>query len=380
MLSNPMLFEVRQAGIKGFGIFARQRIARGSRILSERPLLLVDQKEINILAAASRLSKAELDTLLGLSVNKAKRESLWNLVDALFQSAQLPLSKKGRRSIQQRRDILACFYNNNFALSLSPPHRDDGTNTINTATKTSAARGVFPTIARLNHSCIPNAQGNFNRNVDEGSFTIHALREIAAGEEITVSYLHDELASHEERQHWLHRVYGFWCQCGICAGGDEAHRSHKRRQRLRDELSKAFAPTTPLLSDSLGLSGPPNTAAVGNAAQMDISASRQLVNLTIETYEQEGLVGGELASLYGVAAALADSAGDHGEAMRLGARSMELERDAAGEDSPLYQMRRQSFESMQFDQGGSSLSRFAAAAPKAQSSEDDNALSYAPWT
>ncbi|RMD43811.1 hypothetical protein DV735_g1305, partial [Chaetothyriales sp. CBS 134920] len=369
-----MSFEVRQAGIKGFGIFARHRIARGSRILSERPLLLVKHNEINILGAASRLSKAELDTLLALSVNKAKRDSVWNLVDVLFQSAQLPLSKKGRRSIRQKRDILACFYNNNFALSVSLSHRDDG------VTTTAAARGVFPTIARLNHSCIPNAQGNFNRNVDEGSFTIHALREIAAGEEITVSYLHDELASHEERQHWLHQVYGFWCQCGICSGGDEAHRSHRRRERLRDELSRAFAPNTPLLSDSLGLSGPSNVAGAGDGAKMDFEKSQRLVNLTIETYEQEGLVGAELASLYGVAASLADSAGDHGEAMRLGARSMELERDATGEDSPLYQMRRRSFENLQFDQAGSSLSRFAAAPPKAQSSEDDNALSYAPWT
>ncbi|RMZ88873.1 hypothetical protein DV736_g3892, partial [Chaetothyriales sp. CBS 134916] len=370
------MFEVRQAGIKGFGVFATHRIARGSRILSERPLLLVGHTDINILEAASRLSNTELDTLLDLSINKAKRSSLWNLVDVLFQSAQLPFlplhsPKSDRRatrlveSIQQKRNILACFYNNNFALSLS--HQDGAT-----------ARGVFPTIARLNHSCIPNAQGNFNRNVAEGSFTIHALRDIPAGEEITVSYLHDELASRDEREQWLHQIYGFWCKCGICSGGHQAHNSSKRRQKLRYELSKAFTPTIPLLSDSLGISRSSNPG-VRDAAKIDIETSQRLIGLTIETYEQEGLVGGELASLYGVAAGLADSTGDHGEALRLGARSMELERDATGEDSPLYQMRRRSFERMDFDVGNFPLSRLAAA-PNAQSSEDENVLSYAPWT
>ncbi|RMZ84809.1 hypothetical protein DV737_g1047, partial [Chaetothyriales sp. CBS 132003] len=298
---------------------------------------------------AWRLSHTELDTLLDLSVNKAKRSSLWNLVDVLFQSAQLPLlrlhSPKSDRSatrlvasIQQKRDILACFYNNNFALSLS--HRDGAT-----------ARGVFPTIARLNHSCIPNAQGNFNSNVAEGSFTIHALRDIPAGEEITVSYLHDELASQDERQQWLHQVH---------------------------ELSKAFTPTSPLHSGSLGISGRSNPV-VRDAGTIDIGTGRRLVSLAIETYEQEGLAGGELASLYEVAAGLADSAGDHGEALRLGARSMELQRDASGEDSPLYQMRRRSFECMKFEVGNSTLSRVVAA-PNTQSPEDENALSYAPWT
>ncbi len=46
--------------------------------------------------------------------------------------------------------------------------------------------GVYPTICLINHSCLPNAHHNWNS--DERCETIHAIRYIKAGEEITISY------------------------------------------------------------------------------------------------------------------------------------------------------------------------------------------------
>jgi SET and MYND domain-containing protein len=56
--------------------------------------------------------------------------------------------------------------------------------------------GIFPTYARCNHSCAPNAMARFNH----GTFAIEvrAVRAIAPGEELFVSYV-DVLDDHATR-------------------------------------------------------------------------------------------------------------------------------------------------------------------------------------
>ena len=45
--------------------------------------------------------------------------------------------------------------------------------------------GVFLTACRINHACDNNAQNFWNENIDR--LTIHAVRDIRQGEEITIS-------------------------------------------------------------------------------------------------------------------------------------------------------------------------------------------------
>ncbi|KAF2008485.1 hypothetical protein BU24DRAFT_437867 [Aaosphaeria arxii CBS 175.79] len=45
---------------------------------------------------------------------------------------------------------------------------------------------VYPTICLINHSCVPNSHNNWNDNLEHE--TIHAIRPIEAGEEITIPY------------------------------------------------------------------------------------------------------------------------------------------------------------------------------------------------
>ncbi|KAK7402028.1 hypothetical protein VNO78_13964 [Psophocarpus tetragonolobus] len=72
----------------------------------------------------------------------------------------------------------------------------------------------FPLQSCLNHSCYPNAKA-FKRDEDkDGQATIIAQRSICKGEEITISYVDEDLPF-EERQASL-ADYGFRCRCPKC--------------------------------------------------------------------------------------------------------------------------------------------------------------------
>eukprot|EP00899_Mesostigma_viride_P010240 jgi/Mesvir1/19217/Mv11526-RA.1 len=74
--------------------------------------------------------------------------------------------------------------------------------------------GFYPLQSCMNHSCDPNAMA-FKRDEDkDGSAVILAKRVVAAGEEITISYI-DESDTLKERQASL-ADYGFVCRCPRC--------------------------------------------------------------------------------------------------------------------------------------------------------------------
>lgn len=323
------MYRVSHAGAKGYGVFATRPIARGTRIIADRILLSIDNKDTSVLDAAARLSPEDRHRLLSLSMNNAKQRSLVYLAAAAWGSFP------SLASISRGRDILNIFYNNNFSLS-----------------GTSGKRAVFLTVARLNHSCVPNAQGNLNTALPGNQFTIHALREIADGEEITISYLHDELAIRSARQKRLKEGYGFDCACEICSikdSGGRHEKSHQRRLKIQ-RLLAAF-------------SGQQTASAC-------TSGEFELTKAVIDAYEQEGLAGRELASLCFAAASLARALGHEQEASRLGAKGLQVEEDAVGLDSPFY------IASLSASQRGYFTGkRFLGGQPVEQSSQ----LSYEPW-
>ena len=71
--------------------------------------------------------------------------------------------------------------------------------------------GVFSVLAKLNHSCEPNASIEF---MDSNQAWLLAYRDIKAGEELFISYVDDEL-DYDDRQFDL-RTYGFQCKCTKC--------------------------------------------------------------------------------------------------------------------------------------------------------------------
>ncbi|KAL6529546.1 Histone-lysine N-methyltransferase atxr2 [Orobanche gracilis] len=72
----------------------------------------------------------------------------------------------------------------------------------------------FPLHSCMNHSCIPNAKA-FKREEDrDGQATIIALRPITEEEEITISYIDEDLPYKERKE--LLADYGFGCKCSKC--------------------------------------------------------------------------------------------------------------------------------------------------------------------
>ena len=154
--------------------------------------------------------------------------------------------------------ILAVFKNNNFDIG-------------------SGTQALFRDICRINHSCVPNSQGNFNTSI--GSFTIHAVRPIEESEEITISYLDEHGAVRASRQKRLFEGHGFECTCEICDPNmDVGRKSEERRSHLRDRI-RAAAERIPL------------------DEKKDMESGLNVLHELIRTFEEDGLAGRELSTM-----------------------------------------------------------------------------------
>ncbi|TRM58109.1 hypothetical protein BD626DRAFT_586365 [Schizophyllum amplum] len=192
------------AGAKGLGVFATRNIKEGDLILAERPLIMTP------LCLPSDVPVPKDFTIEQMSQARmmAWEEHLKFLVD---------------RMLPERRAAL---------MALANGHEHDGSGPIFGRIRTNGIGGgskwkwkggqgrngrytlVYDEISRLNHSCRPNATHN---DVDEASFSksVVAARDIAAGEEIFISYI-DSRKPYAERKKKL-APYGVDCTCAACA-------------------------------------------------------------------------------------------------------------------------------------------------------------------
>lgn len=305
------MFEVRNAGVKGLGVFATSLIPRGTRIFSERPLLGIryDQSSGDVYPAFRSLSVNDRGKLLSLSGHRTRNIGAlrWSYVVwyTLLEGWQNLVGRKGwirptRRSLVEHNTLLNIFRTNNFAL--------------NAGSKMSQA--IFPRIARLNHSCVPNVQGGFNDEV--GKLHVHALRDINAGTELTLSYLDDGGMLRAERAEKL-ETYGFDCGCAICNGetvlGQE---SEARREKIRQTIST--------YAQEQGVEG-------GERGQTkELGAIMEVIRLMRE----EGFVGREVTGMYFEAARLNGAMGEKEEALRCAEEGLKMDERCLGNDHKMY--------------------------------------------
>ncbi|CAE8726101.1 unnamed protein product [Polarella glacialis] len=75
----------------------------------------------------------------------------------------------------------------------------------------------FPSF--MSHSCYPSAFWHYGADAER--YVLRARRAIAAGDEVTVSYLEETLLlSHVQERRWdLFETKQFWCACERCTGG-----------------------------------------------------------------------------------------------------------------------------------------------------------------
>ncbi|KAI1455479.1 SET domain-containing protein [Annulohypoxylon moriforme] len=193
------LFEVRQIPGKGRGLVATSDIARGTRIVSEKPLFTIDS-----------MPQLKIEEIIAAKIKALPKE--------------------------QQRQYLSLH--NNF------PGRRPFTGIARTnclpCGSGSTVGAVYPTICLINHSCLPNACNNWNE--DDEIETIHAVRPISAGEEITIDY--SNAGPSDVRQAKLRDSFGIDCDCTVCSlPKQELEASDCRRleiQRLDEAIGDAL--------------------------------------------------------------------------------------------------------------------------------------------
>jgi hypothetical protein len=270
------MYEVKQAGAKGLGVFAKVGIPRGTRIFSERPLLAIrgDQNAADVYTASRLLSSQDRLKVLQLSAHEASSalrwvQVFWYTAQQLFRdvaakskgtTSNSPLFIPSPSSIKEHKTMLSIFRTNNFAFG----------------TGSAVQQALCVRIARLNHSCVPNAQGNFHEQL--GRFNVHATRDIQADEEVTINYLPEHGAAQAARQERLTTGYGFACQCPACdLTSSRGREGEERRLQMQRELG-AFA------------------ESVANG-QTSIEVELQTMQQYILLFEEEGISGRELSTM-----------------------------------------------------------------------------------
>ena len=216
------MYENRHSSGKGLGIFATERIPLGTRLICEDALFILKQPT----------AKNVYNAFLQLPP-EVKQEYL-SLTDSVFNEATTPTPEQQRAlaiekyylsraeihelggKIDSALKVFAIFANNSFELD----------------NEEQPALGIFMQATRLNHSCLPNAVHTWNSTLRKR--TVHAVREIQAGEEITITYIRP-LQAREQRVGLLQERYGFTCDCAACnLETDFGRASDSRRKRIAE--------------------------------------------------------------------------------------------------------------------------------------------------
>lgn len=273
------MWEIKSAAGKGLGVFANRFIPRGTRIFSERPLLAIQQnlQPSAIWAAFALLSPSARQDLLALSAHNTREsaflrwnQAFWHLcrqnlscLSTKLRGGQGSSSAFRPWSIGEHVTILHIFRSNTFHL---------GATETSDSSSSSPHQAVFPNISRINHSCIPNAQGNFHTKL--GQLTIHAVRDINVDEELTLNYLPEHGALQATRQSKLLRDYGFTCACPAC---DLEGKRGRDGEEARVEMH--------------------NLLAEYAAGEQDVGTELGTILKFIGMLEGEGIAGRELSTL-----------------------------------------------------------------------------------
>ncbi|KAJ7114589.1 hypothetical protein C8R43DRAFT_1156670 [Mycena crocata] len=159
---------------KGKGVIAKERICRGTLIVSEKPRITFPAglDELGVLHAVLTLSQRDLEFFFSFPCEETEDPDLGRLKHFT------PCFKAGRKF----------------------------------------ASGLYQTICRVNHTChspkgAPNAV--FVWNDTRGEEELRALKDIHQGQEIEVSYM-ENVANYEDPLPNLRRTFGFECSCPGC--------------------------------------------------------------------------------------------------------------------------------------------------------------------
>ncbi|KAF2817660.1 SET domain-containing protein [Mytilinidion resinicola] len=212
---------------KGYGAYALKPIKRGTRILAEHPLLRINHRayfKADVEAAFAKLSPEDQKRYFELhSAHGQNPAHLPQGVDASLPAKERQrIAEEHEARISKEASVASIFRTNCMDI-----------------TKGAA---VFYHNARFNHSCNSNAYFFWNEKIDME--TIHAIKDIEAGDEITLCYI--DPYQDQARRRWEFQHWGFACDCPACGDisipDSFASKSADNRYRLNEleEMTSAF--------------------------------------------------------------------------------------------------------------------------------------------
>ncbi|KAF2447879.1 SET domain-containing protein [Karstenula rhodostoma CBS 690.94] len=218
----PHLTSIRPTKEKGRATFAAAPIPAGTLIFSEEPLLSIDATSPTahacLLASFAALTRPTQSLILDLTARdpSAFRAVVWAEFDMANENTWGDVEHMHSSHAE---DVLTAFNTNAVG-----PHLG-----LRSAT--------------LNHSCAPNAYAAFDEG--SGEITLHALRDIGAGEEICISHLEGSalFEAMNLRRGMLVLQRGFVCLCDACMDVEECFGTEResRGEELRAELRALVA-------------------------------------------------------------------------------------------------------------------------------------------
>lgn len=304
--ASDSMYALQDVQEKGMGLVATRNIPKGTRILSEQPLITLP---------------TDIDFGQG-------RRSIWRQLKGLSNDqrcAFLFLHNAHRfDDMDDSDDVDDAYKMNDFDDIGETDYMDytinmeDAwdqclnvfrTNALPMTVGEENKAGIFLEACRINHDCENNAIHYWNDKIKR--HTVHAIRDIDAGEEITLSYLLF-LMNREIRQRELRESFGFTCFCRLCWLPHKQRREHDQKLEqiiCLGDLYKLESKTYPLKA-------------------LGYLYSQALI------YSELGREDCGLAAVYGSAATLAIAHGDLARARIFAERAATIWTTACGSDSP----------------------------------------------
>ena len=201
---------------RGLGLRALRNYAVGDEIMREHAVLRVPNQQ----AASTREEAQEKHAI---AVQQA-----FDLLSSETQAAVLNLSNNC--SQDHTAEEVGVYETNSFLLESSG----------NAAQYDQDYGGLFLTVARINHSCCPNAQHFWRHDLQKT--IIHAVQEIEMGDEILICYGPADCQITADRRSYLEERLSFACNCRMCvegnnfAGDDRMKELSRLLHDIRDQL------------------------------------------------------------------------------------------------------------------------------------------------
>ena len=228
---------------KVVGLFATETIKRGTRIIEEAPLLyLTPHERLNESREVSRkvdqLPAFDAQVFDGLHCDAGALDDVNNRYLLEYYKEAMTQARRMAQSTSDaiEEDALNASVEQTSATAI----RSLAIFLTNaTEMEAGAGTGVFTIYSRMNHACSPNTSRRFNGKL--GKLTVHTVRQITKGEELTTTYIATPARIRKrQRAVRLKKGRGFNCTCRTCTGPKAANSGQRRAkmQKLDERLDR----------------------------------------------------------------------------------------------------------------------------------------------